>query len=353
VKVLSLSTYNSGGAYKAAKVLCDELGNEVTTASMLTNSIHLKIRNFLDAYPKIFYTKRKLEIFSASIFEGGVNHVNINRLNPDLVHLHWFNKGMLSIVTLAKIEKPIIWTLHDMWAFTGGCHYTGNCTRYLQLCGECPQLGSHKIQDWSYRIQQEKVKFFQNLSIHLVSPSHWLAQCVHASGLFKKATLSVIPNGLNLKTYSPQGKAQVRSKFNLPAEQPLILFGAMNLNEVRKGFILLKQALAILKNSNIVSNPALLTFGSDIPESESLGFQVYSMGFISSENHLAEIYSAADVFVAPSLQDNLPNTVMESLACGTPVVAFDIGGMPDMIEHQKNGYLAKPYDVTDLAHGIE
>jgi glycosyltransferase involved in cell wall biosynthesis len=189
--------------------------------------------------------------------------------------------------------------------------------------------------------------------LNLVSPSRWLAQCVHESRLFQKAKISIIPNGIDLKIYYPRKVETVRSELKLPAQQKLILFGAMSLSEKRKGFDLLKASLSMIKNNNTAEMPALLVFGEVTDEIKNLGFQTYSMGYVDDESKLAKLYSAANVFIAPSRQDNLPNTVMEALACGTPVVAFDIGGMPDMIEHQKNGYLAKPYDTQDLAVGID
>jgi glycosyltransferase involved in cell wall biosynthesis len=274
---------------------------------------------------------------------------------PDIVHLHWVAGDFLRIENLSKFGKPIVWSLHDMWAFTGGCHYDASCGRYVDRCGACPQLHSQMENDLSRSVWMRKEKSWAELPITVVTPSRWLADCAKASSLFRSARVEVIPYGLDLEIYRPSDRNVAREILNLPRDKRLILFGAVKATGVpRKGFGFLQSALNKLSKDAVRDNTALVVFGASRPPDEpDLKFETHFMGRVQDDVHLALIYSAADVFVAPSLQDNLPNTVMESLACGTPVVAFDTGGIPDMIEHKANGYLAKALDPDDLAQGLE
>jgi glycosyltransferase involved in cell wall biosynthesis len=225
---------------------------------------------------------------------------------------------------------------------------------YTNSCGACPQLHSNKEKDLSRWIWQCKAKAWQNLNLTIVSPSHCLAKCAASSSLLKDSRIEVIPNGLDTKQYKPIQKSIARSIIGLPEDKQLVLFGAMSAtSDPRKGFNLLQSALQNLSQSGWGERVELVVFGASQPKNPTeLDFKSHYLGRLNDDISLSLVYAAADVFIAPSVQDNLPNTVMESLACGTPCVAFDIGGMCDMIEHQKNGYLAKPLDVDDLARGI-
>jgi len=277
----------------------------------------------------------------------------IDSMSPDVVHLHWICDGMLPIEKLKRINKPIVWTLHDMWAFTGGCHYDDGCERFLKACGNCPKLVRNGKNDLSRSVFKRKKKAWSQLDITIVTPSNWLAECAKESSLFKGRQIEIIPNGLDLNLFKPIDKTTARKIWNLPNSKKLILFGAIRATrDHRKGFDLFYQGLKHL-TAKWSGKAELVVFGASEPENPpDFGLPVHYLGHLHDDVSLSLLYAAADVMVTPSRQDNLPNTVVESLACGTPVVAFNIGGMSDMIEHQINGYLAKPFDVSDHAAGI-
>ena len=305
-------------------------------------------RYVVDKLPLLLYPKHQTIVWSPQWLPNKI-HKKINRLNPDIVHFHWICDGFVPIQEVAKIKQPLIWTLHDMWPFTGGCHYNGTCDRYMYECGKCPQLGSDKEKDLSHWVWSRKKKFWANLDLTVVTPSRWLANCARSSSLFGDKRIEVIPNGLDLQKFKPIDKSKAKEDLNLPVDKNLILFGAMNsIKDKRKGFQYLKSAINVLSEDLAFE---AIVFGNSGKDSQ-LNIPINYMGNFP-DNMLTKLYSAADVFVAPSIQDNLPNTVMESLACGTPSVAFNIGGMSDMIVHKENGYLAKPFNTDDLARGIE
>lgn len=312
-----------------------------------------KLKPTLDSLPLQLYPQRDRSTYSVQWLPDNLA-AQVAQINPDVINLHWINGGYLKIETIAKFKKPIVWTLHDMWTFTGGCHYNGDCMNYTNSCGACPQLHSNKEKDLSRWIWQRKANAWKNLNLTIVTPSHWLAKCAASSPLLKDTRIEVIPNGLDTKQYKPIQKSVARSILGLPEDKQLILFGAMSAtSDPRKGFNFLQSALQNLTQSGWGEQVELVVFGSSQPKNPTeLGFKSHYLGRLNDDISLSLVYAAADVFVAPSVQDNLPNTVMESLACGTPCVAFDIGGMCDMIEHQQNGYLAKPFHVEDLARGI-
>lgn len=278
----------------------------------------------------------------------------VAQIDPDVINLHWVCGGFLNIATMSKFTQPIVWTLHDMWPFTGGCHYNQECDRYTDACGACPQLYSHKLSDLSHWVWQRKAKAVQSINLTIVTPSTWLGKCASSSSLFKGLRVEVIPYGIDTAKYKPVDRQMAREILGLPQDKYLVLFGAFKAtSDPRKGFHLLKQALQSLSTSVWKEKLELVIVGaSRSSHSPNLEFKTHYLGVLSDDVSLALVYAAADVFVAPSVQDNLPNTVMEGLACGTPCVAFNIGGMPDMIEHQQNGYLAQPFKTEDLAQGI-
>lgn len=315
-----------------------------------------KARPSFDFLPLKFYPQKQGTPFSCQWLPDGLVP-RIKTLAPDLINLHWIGSGYVQIETLAKLPFPIVLTLHDMWAFTGGCHYSQECDRYTQSCGACPQLGSQKNWDLSRWIWQRKAQNWQHLNLTVVTPSQWLANCVRTSSLLGKQRLEVIPYGIDTDLYCPRDRWTARNLLNLPQDKLLILAGAVNFSgDRRKGFHLLQTALHHLRQLPGYESAELLVYGVSRPSDDrsvpDLGMPIHYLGTLKDDLSLVLAYSAANVFVAPSLQDNLPNTVLEALACGVPCVAFKIGGMPDLIDHEQTGYLAQPFDPVDLARGI-
>ncbi|MFM6242856.1 MAG: glycosyltransferase family 4 protein [Dolichospermum sp.] len=368
--LISASDIN-GGAARAAYRLHQGLQNIAVDSQMLVQNKQSddytviaperkvskgigKLKPTLDSLPLQLYPQRDRSTYSVQWLPDNLA-AQVAQLNPDIINLHWINAGYMQIETLAKFKKPIIWTLHDMWAFTGGCHYNKDCTNYTESCGACPQLYSNKEKDLSNWVWRRKAKAWKDLNLTIVTPSHWLADYARKSSLFQNLRIEVIANGLDAQVYKPIDQKIARNLLNLPLDRKLVLFGAIkSTSDRRKGFHLLEPALRKLsEDKNHKNDVELVIFGASPPsEVPNLGLPIHYLGRLNDDIALALLYSAVDVFIAPSVQDNLPNTVMESLACGTPCIAFDIGGMSDMIEHQQNGYLAKHFDIDDLVRGI-
>ena len=275
-------------------------------------------------------------------------------LAPHIVHLHWIGQGFVPIQALRRFNQPLIWTLHDSWAFTGGCHIPHDCTNYQTHCGNCPQLGSGRERDLSNWLWHKKEASWRNTKMTIVTPSRWLADCARASSLFANRRIEIIPYGLDLNVYRPIDRLEARRLLGLPTDRKLILFGAVSsTTDTNKGFHLLKPALYSLANQWKDSADVVIFGASSSSDDSDTGLTSHYLGYLHDDLTLALMYSAADVSVVPSLSENLPFTVLESLACGTPAVAFRVGGIPDLIEDRQNGYLANPFDTDDLAHGIE
>lgn len=287
--------------------------------------------------------------------------------NSDIIHLHWINFGFLSIDSLQKLfktQKPIVWTLHDMWAFTGGCHHSGTCEHYQKSCGNCEKFLKNPAEnDLSNQIWQAKAKAFEGANLTVITCSQWLGNRAKQSSLFRNVRVESIPNPIDIDVFYPIDKAKARQKFGLSEDKKYILFAAMRVDAVGKGFAYFAEAMSMLearlsnfeaeRRPNRTSNIEIIVFGqAEASDFEVLPFKVNILGRLSDLSTIAHAYSAASVFVIPSLEENLPNTIMESMACGTPAVGFDVGGIPEMIEHENNGYLAQYKSAQDLAKGI-
>ncbi len=279
----------------------------------------------------------------------------LNTISPDIIHLHWICRGMISIEQIRQLNRPIVWTLHDMWPFTGGCHYSGECTRYITGCENCPQISQGRGWDICKWIWNRKRNSWKDVNMTIVTPSRWLAECARNSRLFRNYRIEVIPNGINTHLYKPIQRSISCKALNLPENKKLILFGAMDAtSDRRKGFKHLELALKAFSKDNLASQTELLVFGASEPHPPpDIDLPTTYLGHLDDEHSLAMVYSAADAVIVPSLEDNLPNIVMEAMACGTPCVAFDLGGLSDMIDHKKNGYLAQPFDPVNMAEGIK
>lgn len=305
-----------------------------------------KLRSFLDNLPVRFFLKNMNTLFSANFLPSPKIVNLINEMNPDIVHLHWINGGMLSLNDLCKINAKIVWSLHDMWPFTDGYHYD-----YDYDCdNENLSVNSKKkniLQKIFYLKKQKSYSRLNNL--HIIGLSNWIYKCSKSSNLLERFPHYNLPNPIDINKFTKLNQAYSRKLFNLPLDKKLILFGAMNsTSDKRKGF---KQLYGCL--SELSHEYELVIFGSSKPR-VPLGFnqKVHYIGHLHDDESLVCIYNAADVMVVPSLQENLSNAIMESLSCGTPVVGFNIGGNSDMIDHKKNGYLAHPLNLQDLAFGI-
>ena len=276
----------------------------------------------------------------------------INASEADLVQLHWVQGEMLSIADIARIRKPIVWTLHDMWAFCGAEHYTTD-HRWRDGYRRDNRPAHESGFDLNRHTWQRKCKHWRR-PLQIVCPSQWLAECVRASALMHDWPVAVVPNPIDTVRWQPIDQLLARQLLGLPQDCPLLLFGAIGGgNDPRKGMDLLLAALAHLRSEPSLQNLQLVVFGQLAPQSlPQLGFPVHYTGHLHDDLSLRALYSAADLMVVPSRQDNLPNTGLEAHACGTPVVAFRTGGLPDIVEHQRTGYLAQPFHTQDLAAGI-
>jgi len=306
------------------------------------------IRSRFDQFPALFYLKRKRIIFSTS--STGFDF----RKHPlfdwaDIIHLHWINQGMVNIKHLSSIKKPMIWTMRDMWPFTGGCHYSYQCTNYELDCGFCRQLNSNHGFDLSRIVHRRKKKYIPR-HVVLVGISHWLSECARNSSLFHEFRILTIPNCVNTSHFYPVEKEIARDKLGIPKNKRVILAGALNINDYYKGFDKLLESIPQITTENL----HFLFFGninSDILD--KLETEYTSLGYINNDDLLRVVYSAADVFIAPSMIEAFGKTLAESMACGTPVVCFNTTGPKDIVDHMKNGYLATPFSSSSLAEGID
>jgi glycosyltransferase involved in cell wall biosynthesis len=371
VKILHLSTFDTiGGAARAAYRLHEGLQSVGADSTMLVqkkasdNQAVIspktrlgkssgRIRSELNKLLLLPYPHAQKSMFSPQWVSDGLQ-LQIRQVNPDIINLHWVANGFLRIESLKQWNKPIVWTLMDMWPFTGGCHYTQDCENYMQSCGVCPHLSSTKANDLSRQTLQRKAKAWKGLNLTIVSPTKWLADCARSSTLFKDLRIEVIPFCLDTNAYKPIDRHIARDALNLPHDKKLILFGAIDATQDRrKGFHLLQPALQRLAQSKLGPQAEIVVFGSSRPtDPVDLGFPSHYLGHLNDQASLALAYSASDVFVAPSLQEAFGQTASESMACGTPVVAFKGTGLADIVDHQHNGYLANPFEVEDLAQGI-
>ena len=320
------------------------------------NKFQKNIENFrttIDSSPLRFYRDRKKGQWSLNLYPNPELITGVLKFRPDIINLHWVGDGFLPISQFRNLPTPVVWSLYDMWSFTGGCHYDDFCGRYTNSCGHCPQLNS-KGPDISQLIWRKKRKFWRGIPMTIVAPSNWLANEVKRSSLFQDLRVEVIPHGTDLAIFKPIDKAIARDILGLPKVGRFLLFGAMGgAGDLRKGYQYLVPALKHLAGKPGLEDLSILVFGeSESPNSPTLGFPIHYLGRLHDNVSLALLYAAANVTVTPSLQEAFGMTASESMACGTPVVAFAATGPLDVIDHKVNGYLATPYEWQDLANGI-
>lgn len=376
MRVLIINTSErTGGAAVAANRLMEALKNNGIKAKMLvrdkqTDKISVvglkqgwtQVWKFVWERVVIWKANRfhKNNLFLVDIANTGTDITSLPEFQQaDIIHLHWINQGMLSLKNLRKIlesGKPVLWTMHDMWPCTGICHYAYNCDHYKEECHHCPFIyGGGGKKDLSTRIFRKKKKIYNLSPITFVTCSRWLKEKAQISSLLTGHPLVSIPNPINTNLFRPGNKEAARTKCRLPQDQKLILFGSVKITDKRKGIDYLVEACRLLadKHPELKDSLGVVVFGNESQQIQDLlPFKVYSLDYVKDEHTLVDIYNAVDLFVLPSLEDNLPNMVMESMACGTPCVGFNTGGIPEMIDHLHNGYVAEYKSSEDLANGL-
>ncbi len=377
MKVVLVNTTDSGGgAAIACKRLMEALTLEGIDVRMLvmtkksrlvqvqpfrSTKLQRRLSIFRFIYERLtffFHEKDKSVRFAFSLANIGVDISNHSWIKEaDIVHIHWINAGFLSLKNIKQIlqkKENVVWTLHDMWLFTGGCHYAGTCENFKNSCGNCPLLKNPSDKDLSNRIWKKKFDIFGQLNLNIITCSRWLGNVASSSTLLKKSTINSIPNTISLAQYKPEDKYLIRQKWGIPKEPFLLLFGAANVYDKRKGLNYLMEALRLLTKMGVEKNQLhIVMFGKAKNFDVSiLPYPVHNLGLIKSTEQMTDIYALADMFVIPSLEDNLPNTIMEAMACGTPAIGFNIGGIPEMIDHFENGMIVDEISSEALAKGL-
>ena len=370
MKVLIVNTSErTGGAAVAANRLMKALNNHGVKAKMLVRDKESDSLTVADLPQSLrlrwhFYWER-LVIFSRlhfrknHLFEIDIANIgsDITRLREfqeaDVIHLHWINQGMLSLSGIRKIinsGKPVVWTMHDIWPATAICHVTLDCRKFTSQCQNCRLLpGGGSKSDLAATIWQKKLRMLDNANIFYVACSRWLESEAKKSALLKGQKIASIPNPIDTHIYKIGNKEEARQRLGLPTDQKLILFASQRVTNENKGMSYLIEACQLLAKKNY----GVIILGGHAEEVvEQLPLKAYQLGYVNNEQRIVDVYNAADVFVLPSLSENLPNTIMEAMACGLPCVGFKVGGIPEEIDHQKNGYVANYRDAEDLANGI-
>lgn len=355
----------AGGAAKGALNLHKAILSHGIKSHILTtakDTLNDDTISNINKYKAFFYAKLDSGISrlcgAKNIFSNnflGVNiSQNIHYKNVDIIHLHWVNNGFISLRTIAQIDKPIVWSVRDMWAFSGGCHYAladnKLCFKFKSDCSHCPQLKPKikPLDNIAFLNQKLKKRFYPS-TLHFVGISSFISKCLASSVITKDFPICTILNCINPNDFIPINKNIAKQILNIKTHKKVILCGANALNDFYKGFDYFLESLTYLQKDRYF----LCFFGKFDERLIPRGFEFKSFGYHNSNIALSLLYSAADVFVAPSLLDAAPKTIMESLSCATPAISFDNSGGADIIKHKKSGYLAKAFYANDLANGIE
>ncbi|MGB0403289.1 MAG: glycosyltransferase [Salibacteraceae bacterium] len=377
MKVLFLNSLNSGGAARAAKRLTSALEENGTEVRMICNRgqnsdqnqnvsflygeglLNKGGINFLAERLTFLPKERDKSVrFQFSLANFGTD---ISR-HPwvewaDVIHIHWINQGFLSISGLEQLGKlniPIVWTFHDMWAFTGGCHHARNCSNFERSCGNCNFLKKPYDNDISKSIWNKKKIAFDIFRFLPVTCSDWLASEANKSSLLTNNAIS-IPNPIDTEKYKPINNGALRAEYGIPENRFLLLFAAMSLGNPFKGFDYLKNAIQILKDkypSSFNKLDLLVMGNSDEEYFRDINVPIHNLGLLSSEKKIIEAYNISDGYLTSSLEENLPNTIMEAMSCGVPAVAFEVGGIPEMISNGETGFLAPLRNTEKLADAL-
>ena len=376
MRVLIVNTSErTGGAAIAANRLLRALNHNGVEAQMLVRDRNTNSSDVLNIPPswrlkaKFLWERGVIwlvnglsreNIFQVDIANAGTDITKMEVFQKaDVIHLHWTNQGYLSLKDLDHIlnsGKPVVVTMHDQWYFTGICHYSGDCDKYQSQCVKCPMLKNGGIGvDLAKRVFTRKQALYAGKNITFVGCSRWIADLASKSQLTQGHPVTNVPNAIDSNVFCPTSQVEARKRHGLPVDKKLLLFGAQRITDERKGFRYLAEACDHIMKSHptVAKDLEVVVLGGDAQRvASALPFPVHVVNYLSEEKDIALLYSAVDLFVTPSLQDNLPNTIVEAMACGTPCIGFHVGGIPEMIDHQLNGYVATYRDSGDLAEGI-
>ena len=376
MRILIVNTSEqTGGAAVAARRLLQALNNNGVKAKMLVRdkeTDRLSVVRLPDSFLNkwnflwerwclfchLHFSRRHL--FELDMANTGRDITALREFREaDIIHLSWINQGMLSLKNIRKIldsGKPVVWTMHDMWPATSLCHLTLGCENFKSECRDCKYLpGGGSRNDLSAKVWQRKQKVLEGRSMTFVACSHWLESEAKSSALLQGQWITSVPNPIDTRLFRPSDRQQARENLGLPAGRRLILFVSQRVTNVNKGMRYLVEACNQLveEEPGMKENAGVVVLGGHAEEIAPLfRLPVFALGYVNDVRQIASVYSAADVFALPSLSENLPNTIMEAMACGVPCVGFEVGGIPEEIDHLANGYVAKYKDSADLARGL-
>jgi glycosyltransferase involved in cell wall biosynthesis len=350
---------NNNGV-KAKMLVRDKVSDDITVVELPNKA--MQQWKFLWERFKIFVNLRfrRKHLFEVDTASCGTDITSLPEFKEaDVIHLEWINQGMLSLADINKILNsgvPVVWTMHDLWPASSICHYAKGCLNFKSGCHNCrPLPGNGSDNDLSARVWQKKNKVYGKSSIQFVTCSRWLETQAKESALLRNQLVVSIPNPIDTLIFKVKDKQAAREHFALPKDMRIILFVSQRVTDERKGMSYFVEAIKkmVSENPNLAENTAIAILGGHSDDIvEDLPLKSYSLGYIGNEKEIVNVYNSADMFVLPSVEDNLPNTIMEAMACGVPCVGFNVGGIPEMIDHKKNGYVANYKDAADLAEGM-
>lgn len=366
IRIVHLSYKDSQeGAAIAAERICSALNFENVSSKMLVqikfteleyvqsieknniDKFFIKIRMFLDKSSRLLFLKKKADYFTFPFVGYDVSKLDVIK-NSDIIHIHWIGRGFISfrnLKLLSKLEKPIVWTLHDSWLYTGGCHLTGDCTGYKDECNNCYKT---RYKGISNIIINVKKKILKSMNLTIIAPSDWSLNKAKDSSLLNNINGVVIPNCVSTEIFKPLEIIEIKKSFGIESDEKIILFFMSN--DTKKGVEYISKAL---KKFSKINNYKFLAFGDENVNKEWFkDLEVTCLGRINSLEKMCQIYNIADVYISASLEESFGQTYIEAMASGTPCVAFDNSGPCDIISHKEDGYLAKYRDIDDLSEGI-
>lgn len=376
MRVLILNTSEkTGGAAVAANRLMDALNNNGVKAKMLVRdkeTDHISVVGlshsliqqwrFLWERLVIFFHLHfsKKHLFEIDIANCGADITRMREFKEaDIIHLHWINQGFLSLNVIRKIldsGKPVVWTMHDIWPATGICHLAMDCRKFVSRCSNCRLLpGGGGENDLCFKTWRKKKTIYEKYDISFVACSKWLASEASKSSLLSGHPVTSIPNPIDMRMYCPGDRNMAANAVQLPIDKKVVLFVSQRATNPNKGMDYLVKACRILleKHPEIKDDMVVAVLGGHSEDVvEQIPFKAFSLGYVNDHKRIVDVYRSVDLFILPSLSENLPNTIMEAMACGVPSVGFRVGGIPEMIDHMKTGYVAKYRDAKDLAEGI-